>query len=142
MFVELLMKKNGKIIFALFLILVVAASIFGGVLVYDSMNTDIYKFTKDGYALTFSTENNTKALAYSFKNGSEYQYKKNSNTINFEFEEQKVRLDENTIMHYSDGSLGVLKKVVGIDVSTVDRNIIFYYNIYKDTRNNICNTIL
>ena len=62
MFVELLMKKNGKIIFALFLILTVAASIFGGVLVYDAMNTDIYKFTKDGYALTFSTENNTKAL--------------------------------------------------------------------------------
>ena len=134
MFVELLMKKNGKIIFALFLILVVAASIFGGVLVYDAMNTDIYTFTKDGYALTFSTQNNTKAQAYSFKNGSEYQYKKNSNTINFEVEEEKVRLDENTIMHYSDGSLGVLKKVVGIDVSTVDRNIIFYYNIYKDTK--------
>lgn len=136
MFVELLMKKNGKIIFALFLILVIAASIFGGVLVYDAMNTDIYKFTKDGYALTFSTENNTKAVAYSFKNGSEYQYKKNSNTINFEFEEEKVRLDENAIMHYSDGSLGVLKKVVGIDVSTIDRNIIFYYNIYKDTKIN------
>lgn len=134
MFVELLMKKNGKIIFALFLILVVAASIFGGVLVYDAMNTDIYTFTKDGYALTFSAQNNTKAQAYSFKNGSEYQYKKNSNTINFEVEEEKVRLDENTIMHYSDGSLGVLKKVVGIDVSTVDRNIIFYYNIYKDTK--------
>ena len=134
MFVELLMKKNGKIIFALFLILTVAASIFGGVLVYNSMNTDIYKFDKDGYALTFNTQNNTKAQAYSFKNGSEYQYKKNSNTINFKYEEEKVRLDENTIMHYSDGSLGVLKKVVGIDVSTIDRPIIFYYNIYKDTK--------
>ena len=95
MFVELLMKKNGKIIFALFLILTVAASIFGGVLVYNSMNTDIYKFDKDGYALTFNTQNNTKAQAYSFKNGSEYQYKKNSNTINFKYEEEKVRLGEN-----------------------------------------------
>lgn len=136
MFVELLMKKNGKIIFALFLILTVAASIFGGVLVYDAMNTDIYKFEKDGYALTFSAQNNTKAQAYSFKNGSEYQYKKNSNTINFTFEEENVRLDENTIMHYSDGSLGVLKKVVGLDASSIDRPIIFYYNIYKDTKIN------
>ena len=136
MFVELLMKKNGKIIFALFLILTIAASIFGGVLVYNSLNTDTYQFTKDGYALGFSTQNNTKAIAYSFKNGTEYQFKKNSNTINFEFEEENVRLDENTIMHYSDGSLGVLKKVVGLDVSTVDRKIIFYYNFYKDTKIN------
>lgn len=136
MFVELLMKKNGKIIFALFLMLVVAATIFGGVLVYNTMNTDVYQFTKDGYVLVFNAKNKTKATAYSFKNGSEYQYKKNSNTINFEYEEEKVRLDENTIMHYSDGSLGVLKKVVGLDVSTVDRNIIFYYNIYKTTKIN------
>ena len=134
MFVELLMKKNGKIIFGLFLVITVIATIFGGVLVYNSLNTDIYQFSKDGYALSFNGEKNTKAVAYSFKNGTEYQFKKNSNTINFKVAEEKVRLDENTVIHYSDDSLGVLKKVVGIDLSTVDRKIIFYYNIYKDTK--------
>ena len=57
--------------------------------------TNIYKFDKDGYTITFNTQNNTKAQAYYFKNGSEYQYKKNSNTINFKYEEEKVRLGEN-----------------------------------------------
>ena len=50
------------------------ATIFGGVLVYNTLNTDIYQFSKDGYTLSFNGEKNTKAVAYSFKNGTEYQY--------------------------------------------------------------------
>ena len=42
---------------------------------------------------------------------------------------KNVKIDKDTVIHYTDDSLGVLKKVVGIDVSTINNDIIFYYNI-------------
>lgn len=136
MFVELLMKKNGKLLFGFFIVVVIATIILGGVFISDSLNTSTDTFKKDGYALSFNEEKNIKATAYTFKNGTEYKYKATTNTIKFQHENEQVSIDENTIIHYADRSLGVLKKVVGLDLSTIDREIIFYYNIYKNTQIN------
>jgi hypothetical protein len=136
MFVELLMKKNGKLLFGFFIVVVIATIIFGGIFVSNSLNTSTSTFKKDGYALSFDGEKNNKATAYTFKNGTEYKYKLTTNTINFKYNNQNVNIDENTIIHYADKSVGVLKKVVGLDLSTIDREIIFYYNIYKNTQIN------
>jgi hypothetical protein len=136
MFAELLMKKNGKILFGFFLVLFVATTIVGGVFVYNSLNTTTHEFQKDGYTLTFSGEKNTKAQVYAFKNGTEYKLRGSDNTISFEYKDENVAIDENSITHYTDGSLGFWKKVVGMDVSTISNDIIFYYNIYKDTQVN------
>jgi len=136
MFVELLMKKNGKILFGFFIIVFIATTVLGGMFVYNSLNTSTHEFKKAGYTLSFSGERNSKAEVYSFKNGTTYKLRGSDNTVSFEHKNEKVDIDENTIIHYTDGALGFWKKVVGMDVSTVNNDIIFYYNIYKDTQVN------
>lgn len=136
MFIELLLKKNGKILFAVFMLLFVVTVIIGTMFVVNNLNTSVKTFNKDGYALFLDETKNVKAEAYSFKSGTEYKYRKMSNSFDFLSEKENVKIDEDTIIHYTDGSLGVLKKVVGIDISTVNSDIIFYYNIYKDTQIN------
>ena len=133
---ELLLKKNGKILFFVFLLLFCLMTTIGIVFVVNSLNTNVLEFEKDGYALYFDDTKNVKAEAYSFKSGTEYKYKRTSDFVSFRSEKENVKIDKDTVIHYTDGSLGVLKKVVGIDVSTVNSDIIFYYNIYKDTKIN------
>jgi hypothetical protein len=48
MFVELLMKKNGKLLFGFFIVVVIATIIFGGIFVSNSLNTSTSTFKKDG----------------------------------------------------------------------------------------------
>lgn len=136
MFVELLMKKNGKLLFGFFIIVFIATTVLGGMFVYNSLNTSTHEFKKAGYTLSFSGERNSKAEVYSFKNGTTYKLRGSDNTVSFEHKNTKVDIDENAIIHYTDGALGFWKKVVGMDVSTVNKDIIFYYNIYKDTQVN------
>ena len=76
MFVELLLKKNGKILFAVFLLLFFVTVIIGTMFVINSINTSVKTFDKDGYALFLDDTKNVKAEAYSFKSGTEYKYKK------------------------------------------------------------------
>lgn len=136
MLVELLMKKNGKMLFGVFLVIFAITAAIGITFAVNNLNTTIATFEKDGYALYLDGSKNSKATAYSFKQGTDYQFRESTNTISFESDKENVKVDEETIIHYSDGSLGVLKKVVGIDVSKINNNIIFYYNIYKDTKIN------
>lgn len=136
MFIDFLLKKNGKIMFFVFLIIFTITTCVGIGFVVNNLNTNVLEFEKDGYALFLDDTKSVKAEAYSFNSGTEYRYKKSSETISFKSDDKNVKVDRDTIIHYSDDSLGVLKKVVGIDVSTVNDDIIFYYNIYKDTKIN------
>ena len=136
MFIDLLLKKNGKILFFVFLILFTITTCVGIGFVVNNLNTNVLQFEKDGYALFLDEVKSAKAEAYSFNSGTEYRYKKSSETISFKSDDKNVKVDRDTVIHYADDSLGVLKKVVGIDVSTVNSEIIFYYNIYKDTKIN------
>ena len=136
MFIDLLLKKNGKILFFVFLVIFIVTTSIGIVFVVNNLNTNVLKFDKDGYALYLDEVKSAKAEAYSFNSGTEYRYKKTSETISFKSDDKNVKVDRDTVIHYADDSLGVLKKVVGVDVNTVNNDIIFYYNIYKDTRIN------
>lgn len=136
MFIDLLLKKNGKILFFVFLVVFMVTTSIGIVFVVNNLNTNVLKFDKDGYALYLDEVKSAKAEAYSFNSGTEYRYKKTSETISFKSDDKNVKVDRDTVIHYADDSLGVLKKVVGVDVNTVNNDIIFYYNIYKDTRIN------
>lgn len=136
MFIDLLLKKNGKILFFVFLVIFMVTTSIGIVFVVNNLNTNVLKFDKDGYALYLDEVKSAKAEAYSFNSGTEYRYKKTSETISFKSDDKNVKVDRDTVIHYADDSLGVLKKVVGVDVNTVNNDIIFYYNIYKDTRIN------
>ena len=136
MFIELLLKKNGKILFFVFLLFFIITTTIGVVFVANNLNTNVLEFEKDGYALYLDKVTNVKAEAYSFNSGTEYRYKQSSDTISFKSDDKNVKIDKDTVIHYTDDSLGVLKKVVGIDVSTINNDIIFYYNIYKNTKIN------
>lgn len=127
------MKKNYGL-FAVFIIIAIALISYCAFYVFNNINSETYTFSKDGYALYVSKKNNYKTESYSFANGSSYSFKKSNNKISFSSSEKgNVNVDESTVIHYSDNSLLVLKKVAGLDVTTINNEIIFYYNIYKNT---------
>ena len=103
MFVELLMKKNGKILFGFFIVVFIATTVLGGMFVYNSLNTSTHEFKKAGYTLSFSGERNSKAEVYSFKNGTTYKLRGNDNTVSFEHKNTKVAIDEN--IKYTKGNI-------------------------------------
>ena len=130
------MKNNVKSygIFIGFILLVVGIIAFGIFYVFGNVGSEEYNFLKDGYALYVSNNNNYQTNSYSFSSGATYTYNKSNNKISFDsLENGNVDIDSSTVVHYSDNSLLVLRKVVGLDLSTIDKPIILYYNIYKNT---------
>ena len=89
MFIDFLLKKNGKIMFFVFLI-IFTITICGGIgFVVNNLNTNVLQFEKDGYALFLDDVKSAKAEAYSFNSGTEYRYKKSSETISFKSDDKK-----------------------------------------------------
>ena len=125
-------KGKGKLLFFLFVLFTLAAIAGGVSYALNNINAETYKFEKDGYALYASKSNNFKSKVYTFKSGTEYNYKKLNDNITFNSDEGNTKIDESTVIHYADKSLLVLKNVVGLDLSTINQDIIFYYNIYKN----------
>ena len=123
---------KNKWIFYLFVLIAVGLSVFGVIYVVNSMSTETHSFSSDGYAL-YSDNKDTKPASYSFTNGTDYSYKKLKNNITFTSTDGNVAIDESTFIHYANKSYMPLKNVVGLDLSTIDSKIIFYYNIYKNT---------
>lgn len=135
------MKKSYGIFIA-FIIVVLLCIGYGIFYVFGNVNSESYVFNKDGYALYVRENNNYKAESYSFTNGSIYNFKKSRGKITFESSnEGNVSIDDSSVVHYTDGSLLVLKNVVGLDLSTIKNDIIFYYNIYKNTNINYDNGV-
>lgn len=127
------MKKNYGL-FIMFIIAVMSVIGYCVFYVFNNVTAEEYLFTKDGYALYTSDKDDYKTSSYSFVNGSSYNFKKSNGKINFDsVDDGNVSIDDSTIIHYADNSLLVLKKVVGIDLSTISNPIILYYNIYKNT---------
>ena len=92
MFIDLLLKKNGKILFFVFLILFTITTCVGIGFVVNNLNTNVLQFEKDGYALFLDEVKSAKAEAYSFNSGTEYRYKKSSETISFKSEDKNVKV--------------------------------------------------
>lgn len=133
------MKKNYGL-FVGFIVIVIAIITVGIFYVFGNVGSKEYTFNKDGYALFVKENNNYKAESLSFTNGSVYTYKKSNNKIVFKStNEGNVSIDDSTIVHYTDDSLLVLKNVVGLDLTSIDSELIFYYNIYKNTNINFDN---
>lgn len=124
---------RNKMFFAVFVVLMLGAIGYGVYYVLNGITAETYEFSKDGYALFTDAKNDLTTQSLSFSGGTKYNYKKLNDKISFESKEGNVNIDESTVIHYADNSLLVLKNVVGLDTSTVDSKIIFYYNIYKNT---------
>ena len=127
-------KSKNFGLFIGFIIILVAAVGYGIFYVFNNVNSETYTFNKDGYALYVSEKDNYKTNSYSFKNGSSYSFKKTNGKISFDSNEKgNVNIDDSTVVHYTDNSLLVLKNVVGLNLNSIDSEIILYYNIFKNT---------
>ena len=124
--------KKSKFIFFVFILLVIGGIVFGVKIVLGSINDEQRTFSHDGYALTLN-KNGNKSVPLAFSSGSNYNFKKFDNKISFLSDKKNVKIDEDTVIHYQDKSLLVLKNTVGIDLDNIDSDIIFYYNIFKNT---------
>lgn len=89
MFIDFLLKKNGKIMFFVFLIIFTITTCVGIGFVVNNLNTNVLEFEKDGYALFLDDTKSAKVEAYSFNSGTEYRYKKSSETISFKSDDKK-----------------------------------------------------
>ena len=121
-----------RILSSLFIILTLACVGYGIVIVIDEMNYQTGVFTNDGYALVLDSKKN-KTDVLSFQSGTKYNFKKYNNKVGFSSNDGSVKVDDSTVVHYEDNSLLVLKDTVGINLNNVDSNVVFYYNIFKNT---------
>ena len=125
--------KKKKIPFFIYIILIIGIITFGAYYVLNYSNKETYSFTKDGYAILLKNNENT-PTTYSFSRGVKYNYRKYTDLVTFDsYDKKNVNMTYDNIIHYVDGSLQPLKNVVGIDLKNISDDIIFYYNIYKNT---------
>ena len=126
------MKKN-IIVNILFTMLLIGVITYGTIFVIRRFNRESGNFKNNGYAVILE-KNNTKTKVLPFKSGTEYNYNKFDDVISYvSTENEKAKIDDTNIIHYQDKSLMVLKNTVGVNLNTIDNNIIFYYNIFKNT---------
>ena len=129
--IEVGYMRKARFLYFLLICFIMATIFFGTKIVLSNINGEKEKFTKDGYALTLN--NNNKSLPLAFSSGTTYNYKKFDNKISFLSDKKEVKVDDNTLIHYQDNSILVLKNTVGLNLNLIDNDIIFYYNIFKDT---------
>lgn len=129
------MIKNTKIrnvFYSLFVVVIVGLIIYGILIVRKNANSSVSTFTNDGYAL-YLAPNSIKASISPFKNGNKYAYKKYGNKVSISSNDGNVTIDDDSVIHYQNGNLIVLKNTVGLDLDTLNDELILYYNLFKNT---------
>lgn len=120
------MKKMVFIVTSI--LVVVCVSIF---LAYQFQKDKEYTFNKDGYILVSNVEET--ASKYYFSAGSSYQEKYPAKIVFTDIDQNKVVSDNTSFVHYTDGSISVLKKSAILDLSNVSGDLVNYYNLFIDT---------
>lgn len=86
-------------------------------------------FNDSGYVLQSKDDNQNQVERYYFSGDQKYKqnYKKE---ITFEDTNgTKVSTNNNNFIHYTDGSISAFKNGVLVDITTIDNDPIFYYNV-------------
>ena len=125
-------KKNIAItiLYTVLLIGIISGGIF---FLVDNFNQETGTFSNDGYAVVLD-KNSAKVKMLSFKSGTTYNYNKFDDSIRYQsVEKENAKINDTNVIHYQDKSLMILKNMVGVNLSTIDNNIVFYYNIFKNT---------
>lgn len=120
------MKKMIFIVTSI--LVVVCVSIF---LAYQFQKDKEYTFNKDGYILVSNVE--ATASKYYFSAGSTYQEKYPAKIVFTDIDQNKVVSDNTNFVHYTDGSIAVLKKSAILDLSNINGELVNYYNLFVDT---------
>jgi len=83
-------------------------------------------FTREGYIIASSKEESNK---YYFEKGTSYKQNINSELVFTDTTGQKVNVETDNFLHYTDGGIKFLKNGVIMDLENIQSNIVPYYNI-------------
>lgn len=116
--------------YILFILLI--GIVLSSVLVYNTLKVEqkVYKtFANSGYILQSKQDNQNEVERYYF--AEEQKYKENYNTqITFEdINGEKLVLNKNNFIHYTDDSISAFTNGVLVDLTGIESDPIFYYNI-------------
>ena len=118
------------------IVILLIGVILGSVLIYNTMEVEqrIYKtFDESGYILQSKQENENEVERYYFSG--EQKYKENYNKqITFEDTNgNKVVTNKDNFIHYTDGSISAFKNGVLVELTEIESDPIFYYNILANS---------
>lgn len=128
------MIKNKSIVFILIISLLLIS--FGVFFAAHSFNSTKNIFLQDGYVLEY--QNNLasvegKSIQYHFQAGDTYQSRYPQCIAFNDTQNERIVADENSFLHYADGSFGALKKGVVLNLSTLNDDLINYYNVSPES---------
>ena len=83
-------------------------------------------FSKEGYIITSGKEDTAK---YYFEEGTTYKKNINSQLVFTDKNGDKVAVETNNFMHYTDGGIKFLKNGVIMDLNSINNSTVPYYNI-------------
>ncbi len=119
------MKKKGLLII-IPVILVIGVMFFLGVRKYnDSFNN----FQYDGFVIDNTT--NTTSSSYYFNKDAKYKVSPTRNEVKFDnTDNEEVSISDDSFLHFNDGSIGVFKKSVVLNLEELSEPVLHYYNVY------------
>mgnify|MGYP000926516778 FL=1 len=124
------MAKNKSLMF------IVTASfilmLLGVFFTLHSINSTRQAFQQDGYILAYKEDAavaDGKNLQYHFQAGENFKARYPQRIAFRDIQNQRIMADENSFLHYSDGSLGALKTGVVLNLAALNDDLINYYNV-------------
>lgn len=132
--------KNKKFNFKLIIIVlsVVVLSVVGFFYGIRLSSDKVNKFTTDGFIIGDSKSSESSNLLY-FSSGNIYEENYDESISLINTDNKKVNVNDNSFIHYNNGSVAVFKKNVILDLDNLSKNSINYYNFYEElelTKNN------
>ena len=119
------MRKTSFVIILPIVCVVILIFSFGII-----MNQKSYiSFVGDGYVISSS---NDSKYYFSYNN----KYKINETSGNVELEDnnnEKIKVDESSFVHYVDGSISTFKKTVILDLDKINEESYHYYNFFPES---------
>ena len=122
-----------KILYYCFFCCTLISFLFIGFIFTRNINESTDVFQYDGFVYSFNKSKNN-VFKSSFKKGANIKYKKYSKAISIDTQSNVKKYGLDNVLLYSDGSLGIIDRAVGIDPTTINNNIILYYNFFRNSR--------
>lgn len=123
--------KNKIIFIVLSVVLMISATVFMALKVY---NSSLKTFTKAGYILNDDvSSSNKKNVKYYFNSNTNY---KSNYQSDIEFKDtngKSVSVSEDSFVHYNDDSISLLKKGVILNLDEINSGVPKYYNVFDGT---------
>lgn len=123
------MKTKIKVI--LITVLTLILLVLGLAFAINHKNKSIRYFSNSGYIIGNIYENSGEIETVYFNNDSKYKKHSDNEFKITDVDGNKIIIDEEMFVHYTDESIMALKKGVAIDLNKIDSKLLKYYNIFS-----------